>query len=634
MKLKAKIMIVEDNYIIAKELQDTLIELSYSVTDVVDNGNEAVKLAGINKPDLILMDIHLKGNMDGIEAASIIRDEFSIPIIFITTHADDYTIQRAKRIQPSGYIIKPVKKKELYSSIEMALYKQAIENYLKKREEFLSITLKSISDAVITTDSKGLVNFINPIAENLLGYNQDEIFGKSLLNFINFENGMVKEDVVDPVKKTLETGNQINLENVVFLSKRGKKYTISITASPIKNDRGIIDGTVVILHDDTKKKKLYNELIRAHKIEALADLAGKIGHEFNNLLTVIIGNIELIKQRTDFENDISENLEEAEIAMHKAKDIAKQLLDLSYNGKLNKRIVDLRELLQDVIKSVLSISFARYQLILPENLWNIEADITQISRVFNKVLNNAFTLSSKTGKIIIQGENIEIDESSIVPISSGKYIKITIKEHNISMTSDQLNNVFEPLFSIDDKSSTFIDLAAAYSILKRHGGYITVESGEDEGVSFVLYLPAIQEKVLKDKEPAPLNNKKTKRILVMEDQDLVRIIIVKMLNHLGYEVEYVKHGRDAIDIYSKAIQENNLFDCVILDLTVAFGMGAKDTIKRLLEIDPKVKAIVSSGYINDPIVLNYRDIGFKGKILKPYDLFELEKTVIEVMEEN
>ena len=634
MKLKAKIMIVEDNYIVAKDLQDTLIELSYSVTDIVDSGNEAVNLAGLNKPDLILMDIHLKGNMDGIEAASIIRDEYDIPIIFITTQADDYTLQRAKRTQPSGYIIKPVKKKELYSSIEMALYKQTIEKFLKRREEFLSITLKSISDAIITTDAKGLVNFMNPIAENILGCSQDEIFGKYLFQFIKIAKEVTKEDVIDPVQKTLETGEQINLENVVLTSKDGKKYTISLTISPIRYERGIINGSVVILHDDTKKKKLYNELLKAQKLESLANLAGEIGHEFNNLLTVIIGNIELIKQRADLGTDISENLEEAEMAMQKAKDIAKQLLNLSYSGKLEKRNIDLRKLLQEVIKSVLRSSFVRYQLILPENLWNIEADTTQISEVFYKVLNKTFNLSNEVGKITIHGENIEINENSIIPIDSGKYLKITIKEHNISMSSDQLNKVFEPLFSMDDKSSNFIDLAAAYSILKRHGGYITAESGEDEGISFVIYLPAIQEKEIKEKKPAPEKNKKTKRILVMEDQDLVRIIIVKMLNHLGYEVEYVRHGKEAIDIYSKAVKSDNFFDCVVLDLTVDFGMGAIETIKKLIEIDPKVKAIVSSGYTNDPVMLNYRDMGFKGKILKPYDLFELEKTVIEVIEEE
>ena len=213
---KVKIMVVEDTYIVAKDLKDSLRELGYSVTEITDSGKEAIQFAEKNKPDIILMDIKLKGGMDGIEAATIIKDHYNIPIIYLTAYADEYTLQRAKRTEPSGYIIKPYKKEELHSAIEMALYKQKMENYLRQREEFLSTTLKSMSDAVITTDKAARITFINPIAEVLTGWGQEEALGKHINDVYRIIDEKDGGQVENPVLNILTQGEKKNNRETCF----------------------------------------------------------------------------------------------------------------------------------------------------------------------------------------------------------------------------------------------------------------------------------------------------------------------------------------------------------------------------------------------------------------------------------
>ncbi|MBN2535883.1 MAG: response regulator [Spirochaetales bacterium] len=627
---KIKIMVVEDTNIVARDLQDSLYKLGYLVEEITDSGKEAIQLAEKHRPDLILMDIKLKGTLDGIEAATIIKDQFDIPIIYLTAYADEHTLQRAKRTEPSGYIIKPYKKEELHSVIEMALYKQKMEGYLKKREEFLSTTLKSISDAVITTDVNARVTFINPIAEVITGWGQEEALGKHIDKLYRIIDEKTGHQTENPVIQVLARGKKMTIENHHLITKQNRKISIASDISPIKNDTGRIIGSAIILRDNTEKKKIQDELIKAQKLASLSHIAGSIGHEFNNLLTVIIGNIELMKKTGSLDKTCTEDIEEAEVAAKKAKNLASQLLHFSREEEMIRHPVNIAKLLKDVVNTVTRSQVKRYELILPEDLWQVDADESQLSQVFFNVIKKTFNMIEENGRIAVIAKNMELKSQGILPIDPGRYINITIKEYEKSIPKDQLDGLFDPYFSVE-KEPGGIELAIAYSIIKKHNGYITAESVAEEGTNFYIFLPALI--IVKEKpRKVPANVYKGKRrILVMDDQELVRIIAGKILNHFGYEVEFARHGDEAIDIYTRAYNSENPFNCVLLDLTVEYGKGAKETIVKLKEFDSNVKAIVSSGYSNDPIFFNYTKYGFKGVIKKPYDLVDLNKTVREVI---
>lgn len=627
---KIKIMVVEDTYIVAKDLQDSLHKLGYSVEEITDSGKAAIQLAEKIRPDLILMDIKLKGKLDGIEAATIIKDQFDIPIIYLTAYADDDTLQRAKRTEPSGYIIKPYKKEELHSVIEMALYKRKMEGYLKKREEFLSTTLKSISDAVITTDVDARITFINPIAEVITGWGQEEALGKHIDQLYRIIDEKTGNQIENPVIPVLAHGKKETIENHLLMTKQNRRISIASDISPIKNEKGKIIGSAIILRDNTEKKKIQEELIKAQRLASLSHIAGSIGHAFNNHLTVIIGNIELIKKTGSLGKACMADIQEAEFAARKAKNLARQLLNFSQRGEMARQPVDIAKVLKDVVNTVMRSSVKQYELVLPDDLWQANADESQLSQVFFNVVKKTFSMIEEDGKIAVIAKNEEIKSQGSLPIDPGKYVNITIKEYGKSIPKDQLDGLFDPYFSVE-KEPGGIELAIAYSIVKKHNGYITAESVAEEGTSFYIYLPAHKKvKEKSRKEPARVYKGK-RRVLVMDDQELVRIIAGKILNHFGFDVEFARHGDEAIDIYAGAYNSDKPFSCVLLDLTVDYGKGAKETITKLKEVDSQVKAIVSSGYSNDPIFFNYDKYGFKGVIKKPYDLVDLNKTVRDVI---
>ncbi|MBN1699821.1 MAG: response regulator [Spirochaetales bacterium] len=620
---RARILIVEDIYLVAKDLQESLEEMGYTVIDIVDSGKDAIERTGQRKPDLILMDIRLKGNMDGIEAASIIHETYNVPIIYVTAYADDHTLMRAKRTEPSGYIIKPFNRKELHSTIEMALYKQKIESFLKDREEFLAVTLRSISDAVITTDLKGYITFLNPFAENITGWSQDEAMGKHIDDVLVLVYERGEEMNVYPVRQTIEEDTTIVLENLFLLSRDKKRENILCSTSPIKDDKGSIIGTVVILRDMTEERRLQKELMKTQRLQSLAELAGSIGHEFNNLLTVILGNIELVKQGGGVKAEFKEGIEEAEIAAKKAKGLSTQLLMFSKRGEPAKKEMDVKKVMDSIIASSSRNARVEFEIDFADDLRRIEANEALISQAIDRMMKKAMSLFAREGKIIVKAENVVIDEKTLVPLDPGIYIRIEIREHDVLMPGEQLESMFNPNFSIEKRKES-IDIASAYSIVKNHGGTIIAESGKDDGTVFYIYLPAIKERIPRDEAS---NNKQHigKRVLVMDDHELVRIIAGKILNHLGFEVEFARHGLEAVELYKKAKENGNPFSVVFLDLTVNFGLGAIDTIQKLLEIDPKVKAVVSSGYSNDPIIQNYQVYGFCAVITKPYEIEDFNR---------
>ncbi|CAD7773330.1 MAG: Sensor histidine kinase RcsC [Candidatus Methanoperedenaceae archaeon GB37] len=627
---KAQILVVEDEGIIAQDIQNTLKKLGYAVPAIAYSGKEGIEKAQEIQPDLVLMDIVLGGGIDGIEAAEQIRRRFHIPVVYLTAYADEKTLQRAKITEPFGYILKPFEEKELYITIEMALYKHEMERRLKESQQWLTTTLKSIGDAVIATDINGCVIFMNPIAESLTGWKQKEASGKHLKKIFNIINEKTGKQVDDPVTRVLREGIVVGLANhTLLISKDGTRRSIDDSGAPIKDENGKIIGVVLVFRDVSEKRRIEQELMKADKLNSLGILAGGIAHDFNNILTAILGNIILAKEFTRPGEKIYERLIEAEKASLRAKDLAQQLLTFSSGGAPIKKTMFISELLKESALFALSGSNVQCEFSISNNLWAVEIDEGQINQAINNLIINAIQSMPEGGRIKLTAENVTVSEGE----KKGRYVKISIVDQGIGIPKEHLPKIFEPYFTTKQKGSG-LGLAIVYSIIKKHDGYIEVETELGVGTTFKVYLPASLKNVFMRKGLKEKIQTGKGKILVMDDEELVRKVIGEMLVFLGYEVEFAKEGIEAIELYKKAKAQGQPFDVIIMDLTIPIGMGGKETINKLLEIDPTVKAIVSSGYSTDPVMTEFTKYGFKGFIIKPFKIKELGEVLYRVIMEK
>jgi len=380
--------------------------------------------------------------------------------------------------------------------------------------------------------------------------------------------------------------------------------------------------------DITERKRMEEELLRAQKLESVGALAGGIAHDFNNILTTILGNISLAKIQVTPENQLFELLGEAETASARAQTLTKQLLTFAKGGAPVKETASIKDILKESCSFVLRGSKSRSEFSISEDLWPAEVDVGQISQVINNIVINANQAMPKGGTIQVAADNLIIEARHSLPVKPGRYVKVSIKDQGVGIAEDHLLNIFDPYFTTKQEGSG-LGLATTYSIIKKHNGHVTVESRLGVGTTFHIYLPA-SAKIVPEKEEVKII-KGQGRILVMDDEAPLRIIVGRMLEKLGYEAEFAEDGAEAIRMVKEAKEAEKPFDAVILDLTIPGGMGGKEAINKILEIDPEVKAIVSSGYSDDPVLANFQEYGFKGMMPKPFEFRSLGEVLHKVL---
>jgi len=410
---------------------------------------------------------------------------------------------------------------------------------------------------------------------------------------------------------------------------QGKNVHIWISMS-IPSTKLEINKMLVSIIDITDRMKMEEELIKAQKLESVGLLAGGIAHDFNNLLMAIAGNIELAKMYARPGDRVYEKLTEAERASFRAKDLTQQLLTFSRGGQPVKKSASIAELIQESTRFSLRGSGTRCELSLPDDLLPVEVDEGQMSQVINNLIINADQAMPDGGVITIQCRDVVIGPRDALPLKAGKYVHLSIKDQGIGIPREHFSKIFDPYFTTKQKGSG-LGLATTYSIIKQHDGYITLESELGAGTVFHLYIPASKGKsrAAEAKNDNPVTGKG--KILVMDDDEAVRDVAGAMLGKLGYETAPAGDGAEAIELYERARKSGEPFDVVIMDLTIPGGMGGREAIKKLLEIAPDARAIVSSGYSNDPIMAEYAKYGFSGVVGKPYKLMELSETVSRVV---
>ena len=369
-----------------------------------------------------------------------------------------------------------------------------------------------------------------------------------------------------------------------------------------------------------------NEMIKAQKLESIGILAGGLAHDFNNILTAILGNVSLSKNTSNPGDVLYRRLSDAEKAALRAKDLTKQLLTFSRGGAPVKRVISIIEIIKESADLVLRGSDVRCNYFMADDIRPVEADGGQISQVIHNIILNADQAMPHGGTINIRCENVTVGSGDPIPLKSGKYIRISIEDSGIGIQEEYIPKIFDPYFTTKQKGSG-LGLATAYSIVKRHDGLITVESKLGVGTTFNIYLPATAKKVVLRSEDKSFPVFGKGKILIMDDEEIVRKVAGEMLSYLGYRVEFAAEGREAIEQYKKARDTGNPYNLLIMDLTIPGGMGGMEALKELLKIDPDVRAVVTSGYSNNPIISEYKRYGFKGFITKPYNVIELSKII-------
>jgi nitrogen-specific signal transduction histidine kinase/ActR/RegA family two-component response regulator len=377
----------------------------------------------------------------------------------------------------------------------------------------------------------------------------------------------------------------------------------------------------------TEKYLLEDERLKTQKLEAIGTLAGGIAHDFNNLLQGIFGYISMAKITLDQNDNSFAMLEQAEQALHLSVNLTTQLLTFSKGGKPLKKKISLRPVIENSVRFALSGSSVDYRIRLDEDLWLVDADEGQIGQVVQNIVLNADQAMPLGGTIVIAAKNVLSSDSGLPHLpGEGKYIGISVADSGIGISEKYLEKIFDPYFTTKEKGSG-LGLATSYSIIKNHGGIIDVKSGVDKGTTFYIYLPAVESDAEVPQVPKVSVAGRKGKILIMDDEELVRNVAGALVKVLGNEVEVVEHGEAAIAKYMSARESGKPFDIVILDLTIREGLGGRETIERLLAIDPGVRAIVSSGYSDNAVVADYQNYGFKAALNKPYKLEELRNTL-------
>ncbi|MBI4778709.1 response regulator [Candidatus Desantisbacteria bacterium] len=502
----------------------------------------------------------------------------------------------------------------------------------------------------VTLDQDGLIIEANLTGANLLGVERVYLIKKKFTQFIAYNS---QDIFYFHQKKVFETRTHQTCE--LKLIKNGDSFYAQLESIAVPDSKGSFNQFRIAVTDITERKKAeqelekyrdhlkelvevrteelektHEQLLRVQHLESLGLLAGGIAHDFNNILFIILSNIHLVRLNVKPEDTIFEMLTKAEEALFRATNLTKQLLTFSKGGMPIKKVASMTELIEDSADFPLRGSNVSCEYFIPSDLWPVGCDRDQVSQVINNLIINADQAMPSGGTIKVGAENIIVGEEDVLHLKAGRYVKISIEDQGIGISREHLLKIFDPFFTTKEKGSG-LGLTTSYSIIKKHDGHIDVKSEPGKGTTFYLYLPASEKELPTGKEEEGKLITGQGKILFMDDEEGIRYSCGTILETIGYKVEPAKNGKEAIELYKKAKESNQPFDAVILDLIIPGGLGGKEVVEKLLEMDPDVKAIACSGYSTDPVMSNPQQYGFSAVMVKPCHVEEMSVVLHELI---
>jgi PAS domain S-box-containing protein len=508
-----------------------------------------------------------------------------------------------------------------------------MEEELAEQNERLAVTLESIGDGVIATDQDKRVLLINKAAEALTGWEEGSALGRGLAEVFPIADRVTGKPWDDPEAVALAAGlGAAPAHGALLLSRDGREYIVEINGSLIHDMESRAIGTVLIFRDVTLREKMEEKLQTADKLESISLLAGGIAHDFNNILTGVLGNLSLAGLDVPRDSELRQRLEEAERATLRARDLTRQLLTFARGGAPVKRLTRVDRVVREAAVFAARGSTVSCRFEMADDLWAAEVDEGQLGQVIQNMVINAVQAMPSGGGITVSVSNAVVESGGAQPLPPGPYVRIAIRDEGIGIPEKLLKKIFDPYFTTKQAGSG-LGLATSYSIVRNHQGHIEVSSAPGEGSTFIIHLPALKNGQVSGEAPETLESSiQGRKVLVMDDEEKVRAIAIQMLKVLGFPATGARDGTAALELYGKARREGTPFDLVILDLTVAGGMGGRETIAGLLALDPDARVVVSSGYSNDPILAHYHEYGFRAVLPKPYMMKDLTRVLREAFE--
>lgn len=755
---RIRILIVENEGLVGCDMATTLGKLGYVVVTICASGEEALERLDEFRPDLVLMDVHLAGQMDGIDTAREMQSRSRVAIVYVTACADLDTVARARQTHPHGYLLKPFNHDELRLAVEVAAQRHFEENERQRREHSYFEAFQSLADGVIAADLSGGVVFMNPSAARATGWNAQEAVGRSLNEVFR-----IYQSTGEPAEiLSAESATQAAERTVYLTTLAGERVPIQDRTAPLRDAQGQLTGLIILfraaavpapveatplpnrstaplvdvvesisdplfaldarwrvtyanasalrlfdrnlqnmlglslwdimpsatrelhheafahamLHRETVNRELYLDekqiwlelrgypfgeglllLVqdvtarreeaerrnRIDRLESLGLLARGFAHDFNNLLTVLLGNISLAEMRLRNAITLPE-LHTAKQATLQAQNLVQQLLTFARGGAPIKTQIRLGDLIETFFAHHTRANRVEYRIEVQPGLPQIAIDGAQIRRLLSNLIRNAEQAQPNGGEITVRcfaPDHAEMFPGEMVTDTNFQPsgLAIEVEDKGEGITTEHLPHIFEPYFSTRKAdNATGLGLTVCESIAKAHGGSLTVSSDHGKGTTVRFYLPLDSDGEEADAfglskvfDAAPELNAANPRILVLEDDPLVRSLIVRNLTGNGFDVAESSEGSETVRMYQESVTQGRAFDLVILDLSIPNGMGGVRAMEKLRAIDPEVFAIVSSGYSDDPVMANPAAYGFAAVLPKPYEPADMLRLVRNIL---
>lgn len=650
-----RIMVVEDEHIVALDIKMHLERHGYEVPATYPSGEEALAAIGEVEPVLVLMDIRLQGELDGLQTAEEIKRRHNIPVILLTAYADEQTIERAKASQPFAYLIKPFQERELRTAIVLALFRHHMEQELVRRERLFSTTLNSIADGVVVVDNEECITFVNPVALAILGKPEQECIGHDYNSIVVIERRPYPNVRKGGTASVEDNGSDAGSSSSTESAAAGQDYLqrssdawipVEYTVSPLMSDKGRRPGRVCVIRDISQRLEAEAALDRSlqqfrqvQKMEAVGRLSGGIAHDFNNLLTVIMGYSKLINQEVEHlppetAKGIASDLEGLDRATQKSAALTRQLLTFSRRQVLEPQVCDLNEIVNELEKMFRRLLTERVRMYLScraaaSSVW---VDRGQMEQVLMNLVVNARDAMPDGGTLTIRTRSEELTgelPTATGTAQAGQYAVLTVQDTGGGIPPEVQDHIFEPFFTTKEAGQgTGLGLSTVYGIIRQSNGYIDVSSEVGEGTTFSIYMPltAVRASAAPANVCAPAPGG-VETVLLVEDDEAIRTMLSRILHDNGYTVIEAENAGEALLI---AEELSNTLHLVVSDVVMPHVTGDR-LVSRIREVRPEIPALLISGYPES--VRDDSDAGDRTTLLiKPFEPATLLRHVREALD--